>query len=163
MKKSTIIGAILVFLAGLGLLWWGSGSQSSASSQSYANGSLSAQEVLFDFGTISMAKGKVSHSFQVTNPTDKDVTIKTLATSCMCTAAYIKNGGSRVGPFGMASMGARTKAGEIIKAGASREIEAVYDPAAHGPAGIGPIDRFITLTESDGGTLQLEIKAQVTP
>ena len=163
MKKSTIIIASLVILGALGLMWWGSGNQSPESPQFNANGSLTASEKLFDFGTISMAKGKVSHLFNVANSAGKDVTIKELSTSCMCTAAYIKKGDSRIGPFGMASMGARISANELVRAGETVEIEAEYDPAAHGPAGIGPIDRFITLTESDGGSLQFEIKAQVTP
>lgn len=163
MKKSTIIIIALVLLGALGLMWWGSGSQQSQSSQFNGKSSLTAAEKLYDFGTISMAKGKVSHLFRITNPSGKDLTIKELATSCMCTAAYIVNGDSKIGPFGMASMGARTKADEIIKAGESRDIEAEYDPAAHGPAGVGPIDRFVTLTESEGGSLQFEIKAQVTP
>ena len=54
-------------------------------------------------------------------------------------------------------------ANEIIKAGESRKIRVVYDPNAHGPAGVGQIDRFIELTDSNGAKLQLEIKANVTP
>ena len=52
---------------------------------------------------------------------------------------------------------------ETIKAGESRIIRAVYDPNAHGPAGVGPIDRFLILTDSSGSKLELEIKAIVTP
>jgi hypothetical protein len=55
------------------------------------------------------------------------------------------------------------KANELIKAGSSLDIEVVYDPAAHGPAGVGAVDRFVYLTEPNGGTLELEIKAVVTP
>ena len=52
---------------------------------------------------------------------------------------------------------------ETIKAGESRTIRVVYDPNAHGPAGVGPIDRFAILTDKSGGKLQFEIKALVTP
>jgi hypothetical protein len=55
------------------------------------------------------------------------------------------------------------RANEIIKAGQSLNIKVVYDPNAHGPAGVGAIDRFIELTEENGGKTQLEIKAVVTP
>ena len=39
-----------------------------------------------------------------------------------------------------------------------------FDPLAHGPAGwVKLIDRFITLTDTSGNTLQFEVKAVVTP
>ena len=82
----------------------------------------------------------------------------------MCTTAFIVGPDGNVkGPFGMPGMGYVPPANEIIKAGESRIIRIVYDPNAHGPAGVGQIDRFVTLTDSDGGTLQFEIKALVTP
>ncbi len=110
-----------------------------------------------------MAKGNVTHTFAVTNPTDKDILVKELVTSCMCTAAYIVEGNSKIGPFGMTGMGFAPKANMLIKAGETRNIDVVYDPNAHGPAGVGSIERFVNLTDANGGTLELEIKALVTP
>ena len=75
----------------------------------------------------------------------------------------VKGDGSTKGPFGMAGMGYVPPANETIKPGESRIVRVVYDPNAHGPAGVGQIDRFVTLTDSSGGTLQFEIKALVTP
>ena len=63
----------------------------------------------------------------------------------------------------MPGMGYVPPANELIKAGESRTIRVVYNPNAHGPAGVGRIDRFVTLTDEAGGALQLEIKALVTP
>lgn len=124
---------------------------------------LSAEKKLFDFGTISMANGKVSHIFTVTNPTDKNINVKAVSTSCMCTSAYIESPSGEKGPFGMQGMGYLPPANEIIKAGESLNIKVVYDPNVHGPAGVGSIDRLIYLADESGGTLQLEIKAMVTP
>jgi hypothetical protein len=42
-------------------------------------------------------------------------------------------------------------------------VEVVFDPAAHGPAGIGPIDRVVTIENSDGQPLELAFAANVTP
>lgn len=82
----------------------------------------------------------------------------------MCTSAFIVGpDGILKGPFGMIGHGAVPPANEIIKAGDSLIIRAVFNPNAHGPAGVGKIDRFITLTDTNGGTLNLEIKATVTP
>lgn len=125
---------------------------------------LVAAETLYNFGTISMKDGLVNKEFTVTNPTDRAITVATVLTSCMCTSAYIvSTDGSLKGPFKMPGMGYVPPANEVIKAGESRTIRVVYDPNAHGPAGVGRINRFVTLTDAAGGALQLEIQALVTP
>ena len=164
-QKAIIIGAIIV-LGLVGLMWWGRSNQAAGPSESSNGGksSLVASEALYDFGTISMANGTVSKVFKVTNPTDKDIILSNIVTSCMCTTAYIEKAGREKGPFGMPGHGGLTaRANEVIKAGESLDIKVVYDPNAHGPAGVGPVDRFVELTEANGGTTQLEIKAVVTP
>jgi hypothetical protein len=164
MNKKAIIIIVLVIVVMLGLMVWGySRMAPPTQAQLSEKSSLTAPETFYDFGTISMAKGKVDHLFPITNPTDKDITIGNLQTSCMCTTAYIVNGSSKLGPFGMPGMGGVTTANAVIPAHATQAIDVVFDPAAHGPAGIGDIDRTIDATQEDGGTLQLEIKAVVTP
>jgi hypothetical protein len=82
----------------------------------------------------------------------------------MCTTAFIvESDGSTKGPFGMAGMGGITATNETISSGESRIIRVVYNPNAHGPAGVGQIDRFITATDSSGGSVRYEIQALVTP
>lgn len=161
----------MVVLMTMGLMWWGQLARASRSSPgSYANSSnektssLSTGPTLFDFGQISMFKGKVNTEFKVTNTTGKDVTITRLTTSCMCTSAYIEGGTATKGPFGMPGHGGPVPpADELVKAGESRVIRVVYDPNAHGPAGVGSIDRFIELSDDAGGVIRFEIKALVTP
>mgnify|MGYP001558105415 CR=1 FL=1 len=171
--ESKVIGisTLVVVLIVLLFAWGRAGTQSTPASVQGAPGaygtarsSLVASETLYDFGTISMKDGLVNKEFTVTNPTDRDSMVATVLTSCMCTLAYIvKEDGSLKGPFSMPGMGYVPPANEVIKAGESRVIRVVYDPNAHGPAGVGRIDRFVTLTDMSGGTLQLEIKALVTP
>lgn len=164
MNKKAIIIVILVIVAVLGFMVWGySRMAGPTQAQLSEPGSLTASETIYDFGTISMANGKVDHMFQITNPTSEDITISNLQTSCMCTTAYIVNGSLKEGPFGMPGMGGMTVADSVIPAHGTEAIDVVFDPAAHGPAGIGDIDRFIDATQKNGGTLQLEIKAVVTP
>ena len=125
---------------------------------------LVAPEIFYDFGTISMKNGNVSKIFKVTNSSDKDIFLSSLTTSCMCTKAFfVLPDGSKRGPFGMPGMGMVPKLNETIKIGESRDVEVVYDPNAHGPAGVGMIDRFVYLEDSKGEKLQFEIKAVVTP
>jgi len=164
--NKNIIAFILVVIGLIGLMWWGRNNQAVVSqvSQDGEKSSLVAEETLYDFGTISMKNGNVTKDFTVTNPTDKDIFVPSLVTSCMCTKAFmVLPDGTIKGPFGMPSMGFVPPVNEIIKPGEKRTVRAVYDPNAHGPAGVGPIDRFIILTDKSGSTLQFEIKALVTP
>ncbi|MFW0838181.1 MAG: DUF1573 domain-containing protein [Candidatus Komeilibacteria bacterium] len=143
---------------------WGRANQTSNGLQnSGAIGSAQVSESSFNFGTISMKDGLVDHIFKITNSTDQDIFVKEIYTSCMCTGAYIEKTDREKGPFGMKGMGYLPPANEIIKVGESLNIKVVYDPNAHGPAGIGTIDRLIYLTDASGGELQLEIEAVVTP
>ena len=172
MKNSSIIyiiAAIIIVIAGLG--WLGNVKVRTnpatvgqvASGASSDNSTLSVSGNLYDFGTISMADGEVSYVFNISNGTDKDVFLKTVNTSCMCTRAYIKNADGEKGPFGMPGMGYVPPANEIIKAGETRDVKVVFDPAAHGPAGVGPINRQIILTDNAGRVLTLNIKGMVKP
>ncbi|OGG48912.1 hypothetical protein A3G63_03260 [Candidatus Kaiserbacteria bacterium RIFCSPLOWO2_12_FULL_52_8] len=171
MKSNTlsIIAVILVIFVGLFLWGYAGNGATTASVQgstvaANAASGLTAPEKFYDFGTISMKNGNVTKEFVVTNPTDKDVTASTLVTSCMCTAAFfVLPDGSAKGPFGMPGMGSVPPVNDVIKAGESRAIRVIYNPNAHGPAGVGQIDRFVTLTDAAGAAIEFEIKALVTP
>jgi hypothetical protein len=160
--KIITIGALVVF-ALFGLMLWGESRTANTPQISNAASALAASDAVHDFGTISMADGVVSHTFTITNETGSDIEVKTIDTSCMCTTAYIESENGEKGPFGMRGMGYLSRANEVIQAGKSRNVKVVFDPNAHGPAGVGQIDRFVHLTDKSGGTLQLEITAVVTP
>ncbi len=163
MKKTVVIVALAI-VAVIGVMLWGRARTAEPTeAQRAAPSALAATTPLYDFGTISMANGDVNHVFQVTNPTARDITVTNVETSCMCTTAYLVNGNTRKGPFGMPGMGGINATDSVIPAHGTQDVDIVFDPAAHGPAGVGNIDRRIYLTAADGGTLQLEIKAVVTP
>lgn len=170
MKPKTLTLSALFVLLIIGLLASGNGAKGGAASVQGASSNASksalvAPLVFHDFGTISMKNGNVTKEFTVTNPTNQDITVKTVVTSCMCTTAFlVEPEGGVKGPFGMPGHGGPVPpANELVKAGESRIVRVVYDPNAHGPAGVGRIDRFVTLTDDSGGTLVYEIKANVTP
>lgn len=156
---------VVVVLLGVFLFFSSSptaGNQSTNTS-SVKSSVLQASEQAFDFGTISMAKGKVIKNFKIKNPTDQPVVLRKLYTSCMCTSASVSAGGVRKGPFGMPGHGSVPTIGVTVGGGEEAEIEVIFDPAAHGPAGVGPIARNVFVETTDGGKLALEIKANVTP
>lgn len=117
----------------------------------------------FDFGTISMAAGKVSHRFWIRNAGDTAVTITRLYTSCMCTEATLITPTARKGPFGMPGHGPNAGTFERIAPGGAAQVEAVFDPAAHGPAGIGPTQRIVTVRTAEAAPLELQFTAVVKP
>lgn len=126
-------------------------------------GGLTVSEEGYDFGSISMAKGKVSHAFSVKNTADGPIVIAKLSTSCMCTTATLTVDGTRKGPFGMPGHGIIPKINQSIGPGKEAEVEVVFDPAAHGPSGVGRIDRLVYLESESGSKFEIGISATVTP
>lgn len=124
---------------------------------------LHAEETNFDFGTISMAAGKVMHGFTIKNTGTKPVTIQTIVTSCMCTSAVLKKGDSMFGPYGMPGHGFTLPVNQMFAAGEEATLEVTFDPAAHGPAGIGRIARTVTLTQDNGRSIEFRFNVLVTP
>lgn len=126
-------------------------------------GVLVADERSYDFGTISMAKGKVTRTFRLRNTGGTPATIRRMSTSCMCTTATLVVGDRRRGPYGMPGHGYNPRIDQEIAGGADASVDVTFDPTAHGPAGVGPIQRVVRIETVDGPELQLEIKAVVTP
>lgn len=153
-----LLGALLLFSAPPG------GGNQSANPPEVLLSALEADERFFDFGTVSMARGKVTKNYTIKNSTDSAVVVKKLYTSCMCTQASLVRGEKRVGPFGMPGhSGSIPTINQELKAGEEAVVEVVFDPAAHGPAGVGPVAREVYVETLDGGKLTLSFKANVTP
>lgn len=166
MKSSTKTSIIMtVIITGvLGVLWLGWETVGKNTTvENKVTSQLTTVEQQYDLGTISMKDGLVDHTFTISNNTDRDVSVVAVATSCMCTEAYLQTGEDEKGPFGMEGMGYAPPVNEVLKAGERREMRVVYDPNAHGPAGVGDIDRAVYVTDDGGGVLVLGIKASVTP
>ena len=81
----------------------------------------------------------------------------------MCTEATLKIGSRAAGPFGMPGHGFAQRISETIRPNEEAAVEVVFDPAAHGPAGVGRIERAVYLENSASEALQLKFSATVTP
>lgn len=128
------------------------------------SGALRARESLFKFGSISMAAGKVSHVYRFRNVSERPVVLEKMYTSCMCTtAALIKSSGRKFAPVGMPGHAPIPALNEALQPQEEAMVEVVFDPAAHGPAGIGPIERVVTIENSTGRPFELAFNANVTP
>lgn len=126
-------------------------------------GALVAVEKLYDFGTISMANGKVSHVFKIKNTGIAPAVIKKVFTSCMCTMATLITTDGKAGPFGMAGHTAVPEINKALVAGEEASVEAVFDPAAHGPSGTGKVRRVVYIeVEGSDKPIELSFEAEVT-
>lgn len=124
---------------------------------------LQTSEPSFDFGELSMARGKVNHEFSFANSSDKPIGLNQVYTSCMCTTAELFLEEGRFGPFGMPGHGFSSPIKAEMAPGEAGKVDVVFDPAAHGPAGVGPIERFVYVQTGDGSVLRFRITALVTP
>lgn len=166
--KDIIIGGLFV-VAVVGALIFISKPGSSGNDQATVapvqagESKLVAEEKFFDFGEISMAAGKVSQSFKIKNASEKTVKVGKLYTSCMCTEATLDIGGQKFGPYGMPGHGFSSSINQNIEPGKEASIEVVFDPAAHGPAGVGKVERAVYLENDSGRAVELKFTAFVKP
>lgn len=166
-KYQGIIFSFLGIALVLGLIWLfqiiSKNQETESPGVASSNGLLSAEERAFDFGSVSMAAGKVSHTFKIKNTGSEPLTITKIYTSCMCTEATFVKGDVRKGPFGMPGHRFIPKINEILNPGEEAEVLVAFDPAAHGPAGLGKTERIVTLENNGQNKLELSIRANVAP
>lgn len=124
---------------------------------------LTARDAAFDFGPISMAAGKVSHRYWFRNDSAAPVLVKQVYTSCMCTSATLVKSVRVVGTYGMPGHGPLPDVNETFAPGEAAYLDVVFDPAAHGPAGLGPTERVVSVESAAGQRLQFVLVAEVRP
>jgi len=165
-------GAVILFLGGLIIAAMpepGASKSANVASRSTGStvstsGTLTAFATKFNFGSIPMSGGKVTHRYWIKNAGTEPLLIRKMYTSCMCTtAALVKSSGKKFDPVGMPGHTPIPTINEPMNPKEEAIVEVVFDPAAHGPAGIGPIDRVVTIENSAGRPLELAFAANVTP
>lgn len=111
-----------------------------------------------------MAKGTVTTTFTIENLGLRPIKITKVYTSCMCTQASLAlPGGNSLGPFGMPGHGFIPVLDAVLGSREEAKVEVVFDPAAHGPAGIGNVSRMVYLENDSGAPLTLSFTAKVIP
>lgn len=124
---------------------------------------LRAREARFEFGPISMAGGKVSHRYWFRNESAAPVLVRQVYTSCMCTTATLVKGMRIIGSYGMPGHGPLPAVNETLAPDEAAYVDVVFDPAAHGPAGLGFTERVVTIEPAAGKPLQVGFTAYVKP
>ena len=101
---------------------------------------------VMDLGDVPYRGGVISKSFEVKNTSDSEISLKKITTSCMCTKAKFVVDGRESKFYGMEMNGDLNPLIDYkLAPGKTARVIFDFDPAAHGPQGIGPVDRTITL------------------
>jgi len=164
--RNMIIGTVVVILALGGLIVAakpGPSAKAPPRVEVQSKSDLYAEQTSFDFGSVSMAAGKVAHRFKIKNPNAAALVIRKISTSCMCTTAQLEKGGKKLAIYDMPGHGYVPNLDEPIAPNEQATVDVVFDPAAHGPAGIGRIERFVTIYTDAAEPLELSFIALVTP
>lgn len=154
-EKKVIISIVLfaiVILVG-GVLLLSGGGPTSATITASQNAKATADQRNFDWGKINMKGGNVSKIFTIKNTGTDTLKLTNIKTSCHCTKAQVKIGNTSSPYFGMNSVSPWI--GEVLP-GQEAELEVTFDPAYHGPQGVGPINRLVALETSDKSNSRIE-------
>lgn len=159
MNNKIVIGivvGVLVLLGGTVFLATKVGVASQV--EKSAGAKAEVKETSWEWGEIGINDGKVEKEFEIKNVGSEVLKIYNIATSCMCTTAMFADDLSHV--FGMHTKSSYVKE---IKPGESNKLKIVFDPLFHGPEGIGPINRQITMMTNDPsrGNLSFMLTATV--
>ncbi|MDP3941952.1 MAG: DUF1573 domain-containing protein [bacterium] len=103
----------------------------------------------FDFGNIIYSDPKATKVFAIKNTGTETLKLFNVKTSCHCTKANVTIEGSVSPDFGMS--GLSDWVGDV-PAGKEAKVTAIFDQTYHGPQGVGPVTRFVSVETNDKGT-----------
>jgi hypothetical protein len=111
---------------------------------------IEALETIDQLGEVPRLGGVVVKEYSFKNTGDQPVKLGRLNTSCMCTKAKVVIGDKESQQYGMESPGSLNPSlGYILAPGQTGKVVVYFDPDAHGPKGIGPFSRVISLYFQD--------------
>lgn len=106
-----------------------------------------------DWGTIPYEGGNVTKTFNIKNTGTGILKLTNIKTSCACTFAQLTIDGKMSPKFGMHTTSSWV--GEVA-AGKEAQLTVVFDPAFHGPTGVGPMERLVSVQTNDISNPNLE-------
>jgi hypothetical protein len=149
-----IIGIIsFTLIALIGVVYWGTRAGATAPQvQADTQASLAIESNRYDWGVIDINGGMASYSFPIRNQGETPLKLFNVTTSCMCTTAQLIGDSNQSEKFGMHE---KSSAIFEVQPGETAQLLVEFDPAFHGPSGVGQISRTITLNTNDPGNSQL--------
>ena len=159
-ESKIIIGGflgLLILITG-GMLWL-SKTSASPSVEATSNANAVTKVVSHEWGEIGINDGNALAEFSISNDGTDTLKLFNVVTSCACTTAQIVVGDEVSPLFGM-----HTKSNYIaeVPAGDTAILKVEFDPAFHGPGGVGPVNRQIVVETNDPGQPELNFMATGT-
>lgn len=152
--KKIIIGfVVLTFLILGGGVYFLSVAINPAVVTSSQNAKASVAQKTYDWGQIDYNGGNVSKTFVIKNSGSDVLRLTNVKTSCTCTKAQIVIDNQSSPYFSM--HGTSSWTGEVSP-GKEAVLAVIFDPAFHGPSGVGPIERLVSIETNDANNPRLE-------
>lgn len=160
-KKIIISITLITVLILIGGGFFLSKGETSATITASQNAKAAIDQKIYDWGTINMNNGNVNKTFIIKNAGTDVLKLTKVKTSCHCTKAQVTINGKTSPSFGMNTVSPWV--GEVAP-GNEAQLNIVFDPAYHGPNGVGPITRYISVDTNDpnNSTLEFTLTANVT-
>lgn len=159
--KKIIIGFIILTLLilGGGVYILSQTTTSPAAVTSFQNAKASVGQKTHDWGIIPYSGGNVSKTFTIKNTGTNVLQLTNIKTSCACTYAQIIIDGKTSPTFGMHTTSSWVGG---VTAGKEANLTVVFDPAFHGPSGVGAIERLVSVETNDIQNPKLEFSLKGT-
>ncbi|MBI2196367.1 DUF1573 domain-containing protein [Candidatus Daviesbacteria bacterium] len=142
---------IIIFVAITALILGGgifvlSSSSTPAKITASQNAKAEILEKTFDWGNIPYSGGNATKTFTIKNSGTDTLRLSGIKTSCTCTKAQVTIDGKGSPYF---SMHPTSSWVGVVAPGKTAELLVIFDPAFHGPTGVGPMERLISVDTND--------------
>lgn len=147
-NKKTVIGFIVITLLilGGGIYFLSSTTSAPAQITASQNAKVQVDQKTFDWGNIPYSGGNATKTFTIKNTGTDTLKLTGVKTSCTCTKAQVAIDGKTSPYFSMHSTSGWV--GEVAP-GKEAQLSVIFDPAFHGPSGVGPVERLISVETND--------------
>ncbi|MDP3733378.1 MAG: DUF1573 domain-containing protein [Candidatus Daviesbacteria bacterium] len=153
-KKIVIIFiTITILILGGGIFLLSSTTSAPAKVTTSQNAKILVNEKTFDWGNILYSGGNATKTFTIKNTGTDILKLTNIKTSCTCTKAQISIDGKTSPYFSMHSTSGWV--GEVAPNNEA-QLTVIFDPAFHGPTGVGPVERLISLETNDRENSKIE-------
>lgn len=152
-KKVIIAFVIATFWILLGGVYFIGKSTAPAQVASSQDAKAVVSKKTYDWGTIPYSGGVATAEFPINNEGTGVLKLTNVKTSCACTKAQITIDGAQSPFFSMHSVSSWV--GEV-PSGKEAKLTVIFDPAFHGPSGVGPMTRIISMETNDQNNKKLE-------
>lgn len=138
-----LFATVLVLVGGVFFLAQPTGTPVVTASE---NAKAEVVETDFSWGNIPINGGKVQKVFIFKNTGQDALQITNIRTSCHCTVARLTSNGKTSQDFGM---GNTSNWVGVVDPGKEATLTVIFDPAFHGPQGIGSVTRYVSVNTND--------------